>query len=132
MTTTILDRRIEPFAECLTTEAARKISAFKADDVTQQRIDALAEKANQGVLTPMEQFKCDDDLVAFHSITIMQARAHRFLQDSRAVPSPDDVRFSNDEVCRFSRDRSLISPASALFSDTQGLFEFLAEFFAVW
>jgi hypothetical protein len=35
---TILDRLIEPFTKWVTTEAARKISAFKADDVTQQRI----------------------------------------------------------------------------------------------
>jgi hypothetical protein len=32
MSTTLLDRLIEPFAECLTTEAARKIAALKADD----------------------------------------------------------------------------------------------------
>ena len=55
MSTTILDRLIEPFAECLTSEAAAKIAALRADDAVQQRIDALAELANQGTLTQEER-----------------------------------------------------------------------------
>ena len=79
MSTTILDRLIEPFAECLTTEAARKIAALRADDETQQCIDELADKANQGTLTPTERSEYDRFLAAFHFITVMQARARRLL-----------------------------------------------------
>jgi len=44
MNTTFLDRIIEPFAECLTPDAARKIVALKEDDATQRRVDDLADK----------------------------------------------------------------------------------------
>ena len=48
METNVLDQLIEPFAECLTVEAARKIVAMKADDASQRYVDGLADKANQG------------------------------------------------------------------------------------
>jgi hypothetical protein len=77
--TTLLDRFVEPVAECLTTEAAQKIAALKADDVTQARIDDLAAKANRGTLSVTEKEEYDDYLAAFHFITILQARARRLL-----------------------------------------------------
>ncbi len=55
MSTTILDRIIEPFAECLTQEAAQKIVAIRADDEMQRRVDELADKANAGTLTEIER-----------------------------------------------------------------------------
>ena len=80
MTTTVLDLLIEPLAECLTLDAARKIVALRADDASQQYVDGLAEKANQGTLTENERSEYDRCLAAFHLITIMQARARRLLQ----------------------------------------------------
>lgn len=80
MTTTVLDRLIEPLAECLTMDAARKIVALKADDASQQYVDGLADKANQGTLTEVEKLEYDQCLAAFHFITVMQARARRLLQ----------------------------------------------------
>jgi hypothetical protein len=80
MNTTILDQIIEPFAECLTPDAARKIVAIRADDELQGRVDELAEKANAGTLTDIEQSEYDRYLAAFHFVTILQARARRFIQ----------------------------------------------------
>ncbi|MBL8819898.1 MAG: hypothetical protein JNL58_27985 [Planctomyces sp.] len=80
MSTTILDRLIEPFADCLTTEAAAKITALRADDVIQQRIDELADLANRGALTQEEQGEYDRYLAAFHFVTVLQARARRLLK----------------------------------------------------
>ncbi len=80
MTTSLLDRIIEPFAECLTQEAARKIVALKADDVLQVRIDELADKANRGTLTQSELSEYDHYLAVFHFVTVLQARARRLLQ----------------------------------------------------
>ena len=80
MSTTVLDRLIEPFAECLTVEAAKKIASLKADAVDQQLLDELADKANQGTMTSEEQLDYDRLLAAFHFVTIMQARARRLLQ----------------------------------------------------
>ncbi len=80
MSTTVLDRLIEPFAECLTPEAARKIASLRADALDQERLDQLAGKANHGIMTPGEQSEYDRLLAAFHFVTMMQARARRFLQ----------------------------------------------------
>lgn len=80
MNASLLDQIIEPFAECLTQEAARKIVAIRADEQLQQRVDALAHKANAGTLTETEQSEYDRYLAAFHFVTILQARARRFIQ----------------------------------------------------
>ncbi len=80
METNVLDWLIEPFAECLTIEAAWKIVAMKADDASQHYVDLLADKANQGTLTEDEKSEYDRCLAAFHFITVMQARARRLLQ----------------------------------------------------
>lgn len=76
---TLLDELIEPFANCLTTEAAEKIISLKAGVSLQSRIDELAEKANQGTLAPTEQIEYGRYLTAFHFVTVMQARARRLL-----------------------------------------------------
>ena len=80
MSTTLLDRLIEPFAECLTIDAARKVASIRADDEIQQRIDELADRANQGILSLEEQSEYDGYLAAFHFISVLQARARRQLK----------------------------------------------------
>lgn len=79
MNANLLDQIIEPFAECLTQEAARKIVAIRADEELQHRVDALANKANAGTLTESEQSEYDRYLAVFHFVTILQARARRFI-----------------------------------------------------
>jgi hypothetical protein len=79
MNTTLLDRLAEPFAECLTPEAARKVAALRADDAMQARVDELAEKANRGTLTDAEGAEYDRYLAAYHFVTVMQAKARRLL-----------------------------------------------------
>ena len=79
MNANLLDQIIEPFAECLTQEAARKIVAIRADEELQHRVDALANKANAGTLTESEQSEYDRYVAAFHFVTILQARARRFI-----------------------------------------------------
>ena len=79
MPTTLLDQLIDPIVDCLTTEAAERVVALRADPALQQRIDELAEHANRGVLTAEEQAEYDRYLAAFHLVTIMQARARRLL-----------------------------------------------------
>lgn len=79
MTITLLDQVIEPFAECLTVESARKLVDLKADPVLQSRVDTLADRANLGTLTAAEQNEYDHYLTAFHFVTMLQARARRLL-----------------------------------------------------
>ena len=79
MSATLLDRLIDPIADCLTVQAAEKIVSLRADPELQQRIDELAEKANRGELTVEEQGEYDRYLAAYHVVTLMQARARRVL-----------------------------------------------------
>ena len=80
MSATILDQIIEPFAECLTLEAARKIVALRADDAMQGRVDKLADTANAGPLCELENAEYDRCSAAFHFVTLIQARPRRLIQ----------------------------------------------------
>jgi hypothetical protein len=81
MSTSLLDQLAEPFAECLTTAAAQKIVALRADEAIQTRVDELADRANQGTLAPEEAAEYDRYLAAFHFVTVMQAKARRVLSN---------------------------------------------------
>ena len=85
MTTTVHGRLIEALAECLTMDAARKIVALRADDPSQQYVDELADKANQGTLTEDEKSEYDRCLAAFHFIAVMQAKARLILRHDDTV-----------------------------------------------
>jgi hypothetical protein len=78
-TAEILERVLDPFTECLTPEAARKIVALRADPETQARMNHLAEKANEGTLTDEERADYEKFRATFHVVTILQSRARRFL-----------------------------------------------------
>jgi hypothetical protein len=81
MTTTLLDGVLDPMADCLTPEAARRIAELRADPATQAKLDEFADKANEGLLSPDERAEFDRMLTAFHVITIMQARARTLLEE---------------------------------------------------
>ena len=66
--------------ECLTPEVAMRIVNLRADSPTQARVDQLAEKANQGQLSPAEQREYDRYLEAFRFVTVLQAKARTFLE----------------------------------------------------
>jgi len=79
MMTTLLDQVIEPFAQCLTPDAARRIVELKADAELQIRIDTLADRANRGELSESEGHEYDRYLSAIHFVNMMQAKARRLL-----------------------------------------------------
>ena len=76
----VIDRVLDPFLDCLTPEVARKIVDLRANSATQQRLDELADKANEGLLTPEERALYDRFLDAFHFVTILQAKARDYLR----------------------------------------------------
>lgn len=55
MTTSILDRFLDPVVDFLPAEAARKIIELPIDPEFQARLDQLAEKANDGRLSSEER-----------------------------------------------------------------------------
>jgi len=80
MSTTLLDRMIDPFTQCLTRDAAQRIVNLRADESVQQRVDELAAIANRGQLTDAQRSEYDRYLTAFHFATIIQSKARQILQ----------------------------------------------------
>jgi NADH dehydrogenase FAD-containing subunit len=74
-----LDRILDPVAETLSPASAERLTRLVVDSETQQRIDELAEKCNEGELTPEEREEYDMYVYATGVIAILQAKARALL-----------------------------------------------------
>jgi hypothetical protein len=79
-TSDVIDRVLDPLMDCFTPEVARKVVDLRADAETQARLDNMAQKANEGHLSPEEGAVYDRFREAFHFVTILQAKAREFLR----------------------------------------------------
>ncbi len=75
-----LDRLLEPFAICLTPDVAAKVADMRVDDEMQRRIDHLADRANEGLLTSDENDEYAGYLRAIDVIAVLQAKARSQLR----------------------------------------------------
>jgi hypothetical protein len=73
------DRATEPVLRILSADQARQIVDFHGDEKLQQRIEELAEKANEGELTEEERAEYQGYAQANQFIAILQAKARRLL-----------------------------------------------------
>lgn len=83
-TTSYLDRLLEPLTAALTPEMACVLLELRADSEMEARIGELRRKANSGTLTPAEDAEYKDFVEAVDLISIMQAKARRFLAKQSA------------------------------------------------
>ncbi len=69
----------------MTPEVARWLAGLRADPTLQARIDELADRNAEGIITPDEAAEYDDYLQAANVIAVLQARARKVLRatDSR-------------------------------------------------
>lgn len=74
-----LDRVLDPFASSLNPEAARSILERKIDPEIQARVAVLAERANEGQLTPEERDEYLSHVKAADMLAIFKAKARRYL-----------------------------------------------------
>lgn len=79
--TTLLDRLMEPVGSSMTPEFARELVGLRAAPDVQERIDDLAEKCNDGALSPEERSEYEGIVQAIHLIGILQRKARRLLAD---------------------------------------------------
>jgi hypothetical protein len=79
----VLEQLLDSFSACLTPASARRIVAFRADAATQARISELAEKCNEGDLTPKERREYEGYVRAIDFISILQAKAKKALLKAR-------------------------------------------------
>ncbi len=83
-TTSYLDRLLDPLTEAFTPKMASVLLALRADSDVEAHIGELRRKANDGTLTPAEDAEYKDFVEAVDLISIMQAKARRFLAKQSA------------------------------------------------
>jgi len=75
----MLDELLDPFSRCLDAESARRVAEFRIAPSAQERVDALAERANEGVLSENERIEYEALINATDFITILTFKARRKL-----------------------------------------------------
>ena len=81
--TLLLDRIVDPVGRILTPKVARALVDLRADPEVQARIDELAEKCNEGQLTPEEQAEYEAYVFAIDFIATLQAKARALLANGK-------------------------------------------------
>jgi hypothetical protein len=74
-----IERVVHQLGQCLTPDTARRIAGLRADRQLQKRIDALADKNAEGLITPDEKQEFDGYVSAATFLSILQAEARRVL-----------------------------------------------------
>jgi hypothetical protein len=74
-TVSILDRLLDPVSRALSPEAARRLLEVRADAETQSKMDELAERCAEGLLTPDERSEYEALVNAGNVIAVLQAKA---------------------------------------------------------
>ncbi len=78
----VLERLLDPIRSNLTPSAARELVALRADQVTQARLEELADKCTEGRLTDAEQREYDAYVKALDFVGVLQAKARAVLMVS--------------------------------------------------
>ena len=78
-TTSCLDRLLDPLTEAFTPKMASALLALRVDSELEAHIGDLRRKANDGTLTAAEDAEYKDFVEAVDLISIMQAKARRYL-----------------------------------------------------
>jgi hypothetical protein len=75
-----LDRVLDPLAQCLNMEAAHRILDLRIDPDIQARIAVLAERANEGELSPEERSEYESYVDAADLLAIFKLKAREHLE----------------------------------------------------
>jgi len=80
--TTVLDGLLDPLSRCLDAESARRLVELRVAPPVQERIDALAERANEGLLTDDERAEYEALINTADFISILKRKASRHLDSN--------------------------------------------------
>jgi len=77
------DRGIDPILQIiLSTDKARTVVEYRADQPLQERIEQLATRCNEGELTEAEQTEYEGYVRANNFVAILQAKARKLLSNA--------------------------------------------------
>ena len=75
----LLDQVMEPLVRCLDTESAQRVAEFRIDPSVIEKVDQLAERANEGILGEEERAEYEALINAANFISILKLKARRRL-----------------------------------------------------
>ena len=75
----MLDEILDPVARAFSRDVAEALVNVKASRAAQQRISELAEKCNEGRLTPAERSEYESYVNAVDLVSLLQAKARLWL-----------------------------------------------------
>ena len=74
-----LAKILDPVAQCFTPEVAMRVAELGADPVVQARIEELAEKCNEGTITPEEMAEYAAYIQAMDVVAVLQKKARTLI-----------------------------------------------------
>jgi hypothetical protein len=78
--TQFLDQILDPLSRCLTPEVAQRVVELRAHPSAQQRVEALAEKCNNGELSADGRAEYEVYVVACSIIAVLQVKARPLMK----------------------------------------------------
>jgi hypothetical protein len=78
----VLDRLVGPLSHCLTPESAKRLLELRPDPQLQALVDQLAEKCNEGTLTPEEQAEYASYVSFGTFVALLKSKARQLLAHS--------------------------------------------------
>lgn len=77
-----IDRFLDPVAECLTPEVARRIANLHTDEQTRAVLEELRVKANLGTLSDAERVEYEELIDGLDIFSLLKAKARAVLAKS--------------------------------------------------
>ena len=74
-----IEKLVGSLSECLTPESARRLLELKADPALQARVDDLARRHSESLLTPDEQFEYGRYVSYGTFVAILKSKARQLL-----------------------------------------------------
>jgi hypothetical protein len=81
-TQTVIGQMLEPVFRTLPHDVVQRIVNLEADEQTQQRVEVLAHKANEGELTAADRREYESYISAANFLATLQAVARRTLHQT--------------------------------------------------
>jgi hypothetical protein len=80
--TPVLDWLVDPLSQCLTVESARRFLKLRADPKVQARVDELADKCNEGLLSADERTEYARYVSFSTFVALLKSKARQMLAAS--------------------------------------------------